>query len=49
MSGRDLSGEQPAGHAGVARVVLRPMGSPLPLGFLGLALVTTAFAVREQL
>ncbi|MBB2746203.1 UNVERIFIED_ORG: hypothetical protein FHR35_006066 [Microbispora rosea subsp. rosea] len=47
MSGRDLPGDQAGGQAGVARVVLRPVGSPLPLGFLGLALATTAFAAVE--
>ncbi|MBE3009460.1 hypothetical protein IL992_09645 [Microbispora sp. NEAU-D428] len=47
MSGRDLPGEQAGGQDGVVRVVLRPVGSPLPLGFLGLALATTAFAAME--
>ncbi|NJP22969.1 hypothetical protein FLW53_01840 [Microbispora sp. SCL1-1] len=51
MSGRDLPGERSGGRddgqAGPVRVVLRPMGSPLPLGFLGLAMATTAFAVVE--
>ncbi|MEU7876727.1 hypothetical protein [Microbispora bryophytorum] len=47
MSGRDLPGEQAGEQAGLARFVLRPMGSPLPLGFLGLALATTAFAAVE--
>ncbi|OPG11457.1 hypothetical protein [Microbispora sp. GKU 823] len=47
MSGRDLPGEQAGGQDGVVRVVLRPMGSPLPLGFLGLALAMTAFAAME--
>ncbi|MEV7802417.1 hypothetical protein AB0O28_05665 [Microbispora sp. NPDC088329] len=41
------TGAQAAGRDGVARVVLRPMGSPLPLGFLGLALATTAFGAME--
>ncbi|MEU8171944.1 hypothetical protein AB0C14_03645 [Microbispora hainanensis] len=51
MSGRELPREQSGGRddgqAGVARVVPRPMGSPLPLGFLGLAMATTAFAAVE--
>ncbi len=31
----------------VTRVVVRPIGSPLPLGFLGLAVATTAFAALQ--
>lgn len=36
--------EGPAGAGDVARVVLRPVGTPLPLGFLGLVVATVAFA-----
>ncbi|WP_069386223.1 hypothetical protein [Cellulosimicrobium cellulans] len=36
--------DAPAGTADVARVVLRPVGTPLPLGFLGLVVATVAFA-----
>lgn len=31
----------------VARVVLRPIGTPLPLGFIGLTVATTAFAAVQ--
>ncbi|MFC5381439.1 hypothetical protein [Aquipuribacter nitratireducens] len=31
----------------MTRIVLRPVGTPLPLGFLGLAVATTAFAVLQ--
>jgi uncharacterized protein len=34
----------PGGAADIARVVLRPVGTPLPLGFLGLVVATVAFA-----
>jgi len=38
-----LSGDGPAG----TRVVLRPLATPLPLGFLALVLATTAFAAVQ--
>jgi uncharacterized protein len=31
----------------VVRIVVRPIGTPLPLGFLGLAVATTAFAALQ--
>lgn len=34
----------PPTNAGATQVVLRPIATPLPLGFLGLAIATTAFA-----
>ena len=33
--------------AGVTRIVLRPMGTPLPLGFLGLLVATVGFAAVQ--
>jgi succinate-acetate transporter protein len=36
--------ERPASAASATRVVLRPLASPLPLGFLALAVATIAFA-----
>ena len=38
-----MSGDGPAG----TRVVLRPLATPLPLGFLALVLATTAFAAVQ--
>lgn len=35
------------GHLAVTRIVVRPIGSPLPLGFLGLAVATVAFAAVQ--
>lgn len=42
-AGGDERGEQQlrAQHMAVTRIVLRPIGTPLPLGFLGLAHVAT--------
>lgn len=34
-------------HLGVSRIVVRPMGTPLPLGFLGLVVATVAFAALQ--
>lgn len=31
-------------HTSMVRIMLRPMGSPLPMGFLGLAIATTGFS-----
>jgi succinate-acetate transporter protein len=36
--------DDPTSGAGATRVVLRPLASPLPLGFLALAVATIAFA-----
>lgn len=36
--------DDPVGPTDVTRVVLRPLGTPLPLGFLGLVVATVAFA-----
>ncbi|UNX56619.1 hypothetical protein MF406_18405 (plasmid) [Georgenia sp. TF02-10] len=36
--------DDPTSAAGATRVVLRPLASPLPLGFLALAVATIAFA-----
>lgn len=35
------------GHLAVSRIVVRPMGTPLPLGFLGLVVATVAFAALQ--
>ncbi|WP_336923498.1 hypothetical protein [Aquipuribacter sp. SD81] len=37
----------PPEELGSTRIVLRPIGTPLPLGFLGLFVATTAFAVLQ--
>ncbi len=35
------------GHLAAARIVLRPMGTPLPLGFLGLLVATLGFSALQ--
>ncbi|MFC8923791.1 hypothetical protein [Cellulosimicrobium sp. NPDC057127] len=44
MSAHDGAGTAPAD---VARIVVRPIGTPLPLAFLGLVVATTAFAALQ--
>ncbi|MDW5328877.1 hypothetical protein [Plantactinospora sp. KLBMP9567] len=34
-------------HLAVTRIILRPTGTPLPLGFIGLVVATTAFACLQ--
>ncbi|WP_017574713.1 GPR1/FUN34/YaaH family transporter [Nocardiopsis kunsanensis] len=34
-------------HTSMVRIMLRPMGSPLPMGFLGLAVATTGFSALQ--
>ncbi|MBR8740178.1 GPR1/FUN34/YaaH family transporter [Nocardiopsis sp. MG754419] len=34
-------------HHSMVRIMLRPMGSPLPLGFLGVAIATTGFSALQ--
>ena len=40
----DDSGEA---HVAVSRIVLRPIGNPLPLGFLALAVATLSFSALQ--
>ncbi|OLT54566.1 hypothetical protein [Cellulosimicrobium sp. CUA-896] len=50
MTHNDTSSTPAASSAAptdVTRIVVRPIGSPLPLGFLGLAVATTAFAALQ--
>lgn len=41
MDGPEAQGSKPPGPGELTRIVLRPIGSPLPLGFLALAGATT--------
>lgn len=44
----DRSGERTeTDHQSMVRIMLRPMGSPLPLGFLGVAIATTGFSALQ--
>ncbi|GIG29066.1 hypothetical protein [Cellulomonas marina] len=42
-----MTGPVGPGPAPAARVVVRPLGTPLPLGFLGLLVATTGFAALQ--
>lgn len=42
-----MPGDSPAQHLAVSRIVLRPIGNPLPLGFLGLAVATVGFSALQ--
>lgn len=46
-TGDDHAAEQRREEVAVTRIVLRPIGTPLPLGFLGLFVSTAAFAVLQ--
>lgn len=47
VAGDTARGSRDARNVPMARVFLRPLATPLPLGFLALAAATTVFAVVQ--
>jgi succinate-acetate transporter protein len=42
-----MGDDSAAEHLAVSRIVLRPIGNPLPLGFLALSVATVGFSVLQ--